>query len=55
MFIKNDTKNKTRLVGKVGGHWVNVEKYTSRNLPDLVKTACALAVMVVGILIFLQF
>jgi GH24 family phage-related lysozyme (muramidase) len=48
MLIKNNIKEKTRLVGKVGGYWVNVEKYTKGDIPELVKDGLAVVVIFIG-------
>jgi hypothetical protein len=47
MLIKNNIKEKTRLVGKVGGYWVNVEK-DKKDIPELVKDGLAVVVIFIG-------
>ena len=52
MLIKNDVKNKTRLVGKIDRYWVDVEKYTKENEPGIVKNWLAVAALFIGIGLF---
>ena len=52
MLIKNDVKEKTRLVGKIGGYWVDVEKHAKEYEPGIVKNWLAVAALFIGIGLF---
>ena len=49
MLIKNDIKEKTRLIGKVGGYWITLEKYTKGDLPEVVKDGLAAVGIFLGL------
>lgn len=51
-MLKDNIKNKTRLVGKVGGYWVDLEKYTKGDIPELARDGLAVAAIFIGIGLF---
>jgi hypothetical protein len=52
-FLTSRLNDKVRLVGKVGGYYVTVEKYVSEYEGKfVVKNACAVAIVIIGVGLF---